>query len=73
MAASNDIKSAQHLRTKLVEFTGNVDGLTPAEFQKEYDQLLISLQYDLSTMAPTPVVSLAAAAIERREHATASR
>ncbi len=72
MAASNDVKSAEHLRKELVDFTRKVEGASPEAFKEQYDQLLLSLQYDLSTMAPTPVVSLAAAAIDGRERPDAA-
>jgi len=67
MASSNDVKSAERVRTRLIDFTSDVKGISPSEFAERYDQLLLSLQYDLSTMAPTPVVSLAAEAIARRD------
>lgn len=66
MAASNDVKSAKKVRKALLEFTNTTQGCSPEEFRKRYDQLLTRLQHDISTMAPTPVVSLANQAVVNR-------
>ncbi len=66
MAASNDVKSAKRLKARLVKFIGDTDTASAAEFQKEYNRMLLDLQYDLCLMAPTPIVSLASQAIAER-------
>ncbi len=66
IAASNDVKAAKRIKADLVEFIADTKNDSPAKFKKKYDGLLNSLQNDLSLMAPTPIVSLAAAAVERR-------
>ena len=66
MASSNDVKSAKRLKTRLLKFMGDTDTATPAEFQKQYNRMLLDLQSDLCQMAPTPVVSLASQAIAER-------
>jgi hypothetical protein len=67
MAASNDVKSAQNVKSELIEFAKRTaTGTSPEEFSNQYRQLLGGLQYDLGLMGPNPVVSLAAEAVERR-------
>lgn len=66
IAASNDIKAAKRIKTRLVKFIDNTKNNSPDEFKKKYDGLLNDLQNDLSLMAPTPIVSLAAAAVAKR-------
>ena len=66
MASSNDVKSAKKVRDNLLQFIGNVKNASPEEFQQQYNRLLIGLQHDISQMAPNPVVSLSASAVERR-------
>ena len=66
MAASNDVKSAKRVKDSLVAFVGETNGASPEDFQKKYNRMLIDLQHDISKMEPTPVVSLSAAAAEKR-------
>ena len=66
IAASNDVKAAQRIKVGLEEFIDNTKNASPDDFKKKYDGLLNGLQNDLSLMAPTPIVSLAAAAVARR-------
>ena len=66
MASSNDVKSGRKVKDTLGEFINKTVNASPEEFQKEYDRMLIELQHDISQMAPTPVVSLPAAAAEKR-------
>ncbi len=66
MAASNDVKSAKSVKDRLLEFIDETKSASPAEFQRDYNMLLRDLQYDLGQMAPTPIVSLAAASAEQR-------
>ncbi len=68
-AASNDVKAAKRIKAGLEEFIDNTKNASPDDFKKEYDGLLNGLQNDLSLMAPTPIVSLAAAAVESRRAA----
>ncbi len=65
-AASNDVKAVQRIKFDLVKFIADTKGKSPQDFRKKYDELLNGLQNDLSLMAPTPIVSLAAAAVESR-------
>jgi hypothetical protein len=59
MAASNDIKSAKALKAALVEFDVKYNNVPPDQFLKQYNALLRSLQHDMGTMQPLPIVSLA--------------
>lgn len=70
MAASNDVKSAKRLKSSLIKFTHDTADLGPDEFLGAYHALLNDLQHQLGSMRPTPVISLAAGAVEkRRQHA----
>jgi hypothetical protein len=66
MASSNDVKSAQRVKTALCEFAANAGQVSPDEFVKQYNALLKKLQSDLSQMASSPIVSLAAEDVARR-------
>ncbi|MDB4985509.1 MAG: hypothetical protein JWN04_687, partial [Myxococcaceae bacterium] len=66
MAASNDVKAAQRVQQGLVKFVDATAGATPAQFLTQYNQLIKTLQSDLSQMCPTPIVSLAAEEISAR-------
>lgn len=68
-ASSNDVKAAKRIKGALETFIENTRHSSPGDFGKKYDALLNGLQNDLSLMAPTPIVSLAAAAVERRRSA----
>jgi hypothetical protein len=69
LAASNDIKSAKIVKDKLSAFVRSTEDAAPEEFLREYHLLLKDLQSDLSLLAATPIVSLAAADVAaRREH-----
>lgn len=59
MAASNDVKSAKTLTTQLLAFDAQYNDAAPDEFLKKYKALLRSLQHDMGTMQPLPIVSLA--------------
>ena len=72
-AASNDVKAARRIKRGLEAFVEDARNSSPGDFKIKYDALLNDLQNDLSLMAPTPIVSLAAAAVEsRREGANSS-
>lgn len=64
-AASNDVKAAKKIKAGLIEFIADTSSDSPAEFKEKYDRLLNGMQNDLSLMAPTPIVSLASAAVSR--------
>jgi hypothetical protein len=67
MATSNDVKAASRVKTSLLAFIGETEkNLSAAEFQTKYNQLLLTLQHDLSQMGPNPIVSLSAASVEHR-------
>jgi hypothetical protein len=66
LASSNDVKSAKHLKKKLIDFEGAVRDAGPEEFLKKYHAFLVEVQYDLGDMQPAPIVSLAAQAVDAR-------
>ncbi len=68
-ASSNDVKAAKRIKSGLEKFIADTGNASPSEFKKKYDTLLNDLQNDLSLMAPTPIVSMAAAAVEGRRKA----
>ena len=68
-AASNDVKAAKRIKAGLEAFIDDTKNASPDDFKKKYDGLLNGLQNDLSLMAPTPIVSLAAAAVASRRSA----
>ena len=65
-SSSNDVKAAKRIKDALEAFIEDTRHSAPGEFKQKYDALLNDMQNDLSLMAPTPIVSLAAAAVERR-------
>ena len=69
IAASNDVKSAKKLKTNLLSFIDKnpTAHTSPEDFKEAYNKLVLDLQHDLSQMAPTPVVSLAAEAVSQRK------
>ena len=69
IAASNDVKAAKRIKAGLLEFIRDSENDSPDEFKIKYDRLLNSLQNDISLMAPTPIVSLAAAAVAEMRQA----
>lgn len=66
MASSNDIKSAKNVKKQLLMLCENLETISDEDFIKKYNGALYTLQSDLSQMAPTPVVSLANEAFEKR-------
>ena len=66
IAASNDVKAAKRIKAGLEQFIAGTKDESPDDFRKRYDALLNGLQNDLSLMASTPIVSLAAAAVAMR-------
>ena len=67
MAASNDVKAGQSIKGGVEELSKGLDSISAADFRKKYDATTKKLENDISMMAPTPVVSLANLAIEKRE------
>jgi hypothetical protein len=67
MAASNDIKGSQELKVALTEFIGASENDSPEDFQKRYEKFLIEQQRNLGLLQPTPIVSLSADAVVKRE------
>ncbi len=67
MASANDVKSAKKVKASLIELSQNLEEDNPETFQQKFSAMLTDLQHDLSVMEPTPIVSLSAEAIARRE------
>lgn len=67
LAASNDVKSAKTVKNALIAFDQKSNALSDAEFLKSYNALLRGLQHDLGDMHPTPIVSMSAYQVERRQ------
>lgn len=72
MASANDVKSAKRVKKSLIEFIADMDNDNAETFQQKFSAMLTDLQHDLSLMEPTPIVSLSAEAIARRERARKS-
>ena len=68
LAASNDVKSAKAVSNALIAFETQLPDGSDADFMRRYNALLRGLQHDLGDMYPTPIVSMAAYHVERREH-----
>jgi hypothetical protein len=66
MAASNDVKSAKRVQQALCELVKSSERASPQEFQQQYQRMLKQLQGDLSPLAASPIVSLAAEDIAAR-------
>ncbi len=66
LAASNDVKAAKAVKSALLDFIDETANSSADDFQKSYNQLVLSLQNDVSLMEPTPIVSLAAEAVKER-------
>jgi hypothetical protein len=67
MASSNDIKGSRNVRAGVSKLAAGTKALSPPDFQKQYLTLLKELQHELAVIGPTPIVSLAAQAVEERE------
>jgi hypothetical protein len=72
MASSNDVKSAKIVKDSLLKFQADVANASADVFQEKYNALLRALQHDISQMAPSPIVSLAAGAVLRRREREAA-
>lgn len=73
MAASNDVKSALRVKRKLCELAERPSDVSAEEFLYQYNLMLKDLQGDLSPLAPSPIVSLAAEAIAARRRGERAR
>jgi len=73
LAASNDIKSAKAVSNALLDFQQHLSDTSDADFMKRYNALLRGLQHDLGDMYPTPIVSMAAYHVQRRQHGAADK
>lgn len=67
LATSNDIKGAKTLKNALIQFQQESQGKSDDEFLALYNSLLRSLQHDLGDMYPTPIVSMSAYQVEKRQ------
>jgi hypothetical protein len=67
LAASNDVKGAKKVKDALIEFHKQPPDASDAAFMKRYNALLRGLQHDLGDMHPTPIVSMSAHQVERRQ------
>lgn len=54
-ATTNDVKAAIRVDDAVSEFARNSQGLTPAEFQSAYWNLLVKVQADLGALGPAPM------------------
>jgi len=66
MAASNDVKAAQHVKQQLTKLAESSAQLDAPAFLQAYNAMLKDLQGDLSQMSASPLVSLAAEALNSR-------
>lgn len=67
LAASNDVKSARIVKEKLIDFDTLAQQDSDGDFLKRYHLLLRDLQHDLGDMRPTPIVTMSAYQVERRQ------
>lgn len=69
LAASNDVKSAKAVKDALISFEkqSNNPSESDEDFMRRYRALLRGLQHDLGDMHPTPIVSMSAYQVERRQ------
>ena len=68
LATSNDIKSAKAVKSALINFQQHALDASDEEFMTRYRGLLRGLQHNLGDMYPTPIVSMSAHQVERRQH-----
>jgi hypothetical protein len=67
LAASNDVKSAKTVKSALIQFQEQSLDVSDEIFMKRYNALLRGLQHDLGDMHPTPIVSMSAYQVQRRQ------
>ena len=73
LASSNDVKSAKRVKSTVINLADQVENSTAEEFKSAFDKALLHLQADLSQMEPSPIVSIANEALERREQIQKNR
>jgi hypothetical protein len=66
LATSNDVKSAKKVKAALIEFDDRWSDAPPEQFRQQYNALLRTLQNDLGDMRPAPIISMAAAQVQKR-------
>jgi hypothetical protein len=66
MAASNDVKAAEHVRSGLLGLAQLAESATPEAFLLAYNRLLKDCQHDLGELGPSPIPSLATQAVSER-------
>jgi len=68
LATANDVKAAKKVKAALLDFDIRCGGddVSPEEFHTRYKALLRHLQNDLGTMRPAPIISMAAAQVQKR-------
>lgn len=67
LAASNDIKSAKAVKDALIAFQKQPLDASDEAFMKRYNALVRGLQHDLGEMHPTPIISMSAYQVQRRQ------
>ena len=68
LASSNDVKSAQTVKKEVISLASKVASMSPEDFKVAFEKVTLDLQADISQMEPSPIVSLANEAVERREN-----
>jgi hypothetical protein len=66
MAASNDVKAAERVRSGLLDLAERARSATPEAFLADYHRLLKACQHDLGALGPSPIPSLATQAVNER-------
>lgn len=67
LATSNDVKGAKNVKDALIAFEQEGFEDSDEEFMRRYKKLLRGLQFDLGDMQPTPIVTMSAYQVERRQ------
>ncbi len=67
LASSNDVKSAKKVLADVKGLADSLSTTAAEDFKAAFDKVLLDRQSDLSKMEPTPIVSLAHEAIEKRK------
>lgn len=67
LATSNDIKGAKNVKDALIAFEQEGFEDSDEAFMQRYKKLLRGLQFDLGDMHPTPIVTMSAYQVERRQ------
>lgn len=67
LATSNDVKGAKNVKKALIDFDQSTQSMSDEAFMSAYKQLVRGLQHDFGDMYPTPIVSMSAYQVERRQ------